>query len=96
MAKIEIPDSMVPDGMLIDDDREVTFSIANGMATGYITVCVPVRRKPRLKRIVFTVAGEPRIIQSGEWYTPDGVEVRCAVCFTSSRYHPLTRTEEYE
>lgn len=70
MATIQIPDSLLPDGYEFAEPAFVhsrTGIFFGEDPSKYVTVSVPVRPKPRLKKIVLTVAGEPRQIRTGEW-----------------------------
>lgn len=63
----------------------------------YANLRIPLRRKPRLKRIVFTVAGEDRReIKKGEWFIGfDGCIYR-ADSDGGCKMVPLRREEVYE
>lgn len=111
MATINIPDSMVPEGYELTGEfrlpRSGEYILDSGTGDGtvahqagfdYTRSVYPIlRRKPRLKQIVFTVAGEPRAIQRGEWYISFGGSPLMGDSFTpTSPRTPLTREEVYE
>ena len=95
MARIDIPDSMVPEGYEIVETKRA--ARLNGAIEDQLCVTVYLRRKPRLKRIVFTVAGEKRMINGGEWFLSEPEHQPITACVGGFREPriPLTRTEEY-
>lgn len=110
MATINVPDSMVPLGYEVERPEVIHYlgaNTPNDKSLCWIDVRVFIRRKPRLKRIVFTLAYRPdgtpevRPPKEGEWFLGEGQDKADLPLFAKRDYldcsprQILTRTEEY-
>ncbi len=95
MATIEIPDSLIPEGY--EPDGGVRKRTVPAEAIDEIHITVLLRRKPpKLKAIVFEVAGEARTCKAGEWVEDGDGIIRRATGLTPIAFVPFTRREVYE